>query len=83
MIFKPFGRNIYIKPTEAKSVIINSAPSLTQYGEVIAIGDDVQKVKVGDTIGFTVFGVNHLEYDGARLYIIPETDEFILGTIMA
>lgn len=77
----PFGNNILVKPTEKKQILVSDQGSMCEYGEVIAVGDDVQKIKVGDTIGYTVFGINSLEIDGKKHYFVPETAEFILGKI--
>lgn len=77
----PFGNNILVKPTEKKQILVSDQGSLCEYGEVMAIGDDVQKIKVGDTIGYTIFGINSLEIDGKKHYFVPETAEFILGKI--
>lgn len=78
---QPFGNNILVKPHEHNTILKSTEGSLCDYGEVVAIGDDVQKIKVGDIIGFTVFGINSLEIDGKKHYFIPEMSEFILGTI--
>ena len=79
-MIKPFGKNILIEPIEKKQILISERKSLCEYGKVIDIGEDVKYIKVGDTVGYTVWGVNHLEVDDKRYYFIPETDEFILGT---
>lgn len=81
MKINPFGFNILIKPIEKKQILVSDQPSLCEYGEVIAVGNKVTEIKVGDTIGYTVFGINSLEIDGTKHYFVPETSEFILGTI--
>ena len=81
MTIKPFGNNILVKPHERDTILKSAEGSLSEYGEVIAIGDSVQSIKVGDTIGFTIFGINALEVDGKKAYLVPETSEFILATI--
>ena len=78
---KPFGNNILVKPQEHNTILKATEGSLCDYGEVIEIGSDVQTIKVGDIIGFTVFGINALEIDGKKHYFVPEMSEFILGTI--
>lgn len=75
----PFGKNVLVKPTEAKRALGES--SLCEYGEVIAIGHEVEYLKVGQTIGYTVFGVNSLEIENEKHYFIPETSEFVLGIL--
>lgn len=77
----PFGTNILVKPTEKKAVLVSDQGSLCEYGEVLSIGEDVKNVKVGQTIGFLVWGVNHLEIEGQKHYFINETSDFILGFI--
>lgn len=76
----PFGNQILIKPQEDDS-IVKEFEKLQDYGDVIAIGEDVKKIKVGDKIGFITWGVNDLEIDGQKYYFVPEDPKFILGTI--
>jgi co-chaperonin GroES (HSP10) len=83
MEIKPFGKNILVKPIEKKQILVSSQPSLCEYGTVIAIGDEVTKIKVGDTIGYTVWGVNSLEIENEKHYFIPESGEFILGVLLS
>lgn len=78
---KPFGSNILVKPHEKKQVLVADKGSLCEYGEVIAIGDLVQYIKVGDIIGYTVFGTNSLQINEKKHWFVNETSEFILGTI--
>lgn len=81
MKIKPFGVNILIKPIEKEQILVGDRKSLCEYGTVIAVGDDVKNVKVGMVIGYTVWGVNHLEIDNERHYFIPEDGRFILGEL--
>lgn len=80
-MIRPFGNQILIQPVEKKQVLISDQGSLCEYGKVLAVGDEVKKVKVGDTLGFLVWGVNSLEIDGVKSYFINETADFILGFI--
>lgn len=80
----PFGSNILVKPIETKQILVNQAPSLCAYGTIIALGSDLSdtaNLKVGDIIGYTVFGVNALEIENEKYYFIPYTSEFILAKI--
>lgn len=81
MNIKPFGKNILISPTAKTQVLLSEQGSLCEYGKVIAIGDEVQKVKVGDVVGFVVWGIQKLEVDDSTYYFIPESSDFLLGTI--
>lgn len=83
MTIQPFGRNILVKPAEKKQILVSDRGTLCEYGEVIAIGEDVDAVKIGDTIGYTVFGINKLEINDEVHYFVPQTDEFLLGKIVA
>lgn len=81
MKITPFGDQILIKPTEKKQILVSDTGSLCEYGEVIAVGDEVQKVKVGDTIGFLIWGLNSLEIENEKHFFVPESGGFILGKI--
>lgn len=74
----PFGRNILVQPTEVKTIVAVKNTSKTDYGKVIAIGDEVQKVKVGDIVGFVNHGLLALEVEKTKLFFVPETDDFLL-----
>lgn len=76
---KPFGNQILVKPREKKQVL--GQKPLCEYGDVLDIGDLVQHIKVGDVIGYTIWGVNSLEINGNKHYFIPEDSRFVLGTI--
>lgn len=81
MKIKPFGNNILVKPTEKKQILVSDSGTLCEYGEVLAIGEGVSSIKVGDIIGFTTWGVNKLEIDGTTHYFVQEDYRFLLGTI--
>lgn len=78
MTIKPFGNNILIEPTKSSAIL---GESLCEYGTVIAIGDTVTRIAVGDTIGYLTWGIQSLDVDGTRYYLVPCTDEFILATL--
>lgn len=78
MKIKPFGNNILVKPHE-QDTILKAEGGLCEYGEVVDVGNDVKEIKVGDIIGFTVWGVNRLTIENEKHYFIPEDSRFILG----
>lgn len=78
---KPFGNNILIRPTERKQVLVSDRKSLQEYGEVVAIGDEVKGIEVGQTVFYTVWGTKSLEYQGENVYFIPADPRFLLGTV--
>lgn len=75
---KPYGNNILIRPIEKQQVLVADRKTMCEYGEVVSIGESVKNVKVGDIIGYTVWGINHLDVGEERYYFIPEDDRFIL-----
>lgn len=79
-MIKPFGNQILVEP-EKQNTVIAGYNSLFNYGQVISIGDEVKKIKVGDKIGFIVWGLNDIEIDEKKYYFVPEDDKFILGII--
>ena len=80
-MIKPYGKNVLVKPVEKKQILVSEQGNLCEYGEVVAIGDEVTTLKVGEVIGYTIWGVNRLTIHDVNYYFIPESDEFILGTI--
>lgn len=81
MNIKPFGAQILVKPVEKQQVLVSDDGVLNEYGEVIAVGSDVKTIKIGDKIGFSVFGVEKLMFDEQKFYFIKESDEFLLAVI--
>lgn len=82
MQIKPFGKRILVKPEEKKQVLVADDGMLNEYGVVVAVGDGVQHIKVGDKVGFSVFGVEKLVIGEEKYYFIKEDDDFLLGTIV-
>lgn len=81
MIIEPFGKRIYIEPDIKQSIIVSDNKNRIERGTVVAIGDMVEKIKVGDSILFTNWGIDKYEEDEKTYYFIIETDEYILGKV--
>ena len=81
MNIKPFGENLIVKPTEKKQILVSDNKSLCLYGEVVAIGEDVKKIKVGDTIIYEMWGLKSPEIDGEKVHFISESSPFLLGKL--
>lgn len=81
MKIKPYGDQILVKPIEKQQILVSERKSLCEYGTVLDIGDQVTEIKVGDVIGFTVWGLNHLEIDNEKHYFVRQLPEFILGKL--
>lgn len=81
-MIKPYGKNILIEPAEKKQVLIGEDGTKCEYGTVIAIGDSVEDIKVGDVVGFTVWGTRDLTIDDKKYYFLYQDDRFLLGKIV-
>ncbi len=77
----PFGDQILVKPIEKRDGPLGEEGNLSEYGEIVAVGSGVATVKVGDRVGFSVFGVEKLMIDEQKYYFIRENAEFLLCTI--
>lgn len=79
----PYGDRLLIKPVERKTVLVSDDGTLNEYGEVMAVGDACSgKIKVGDRVGFSVFGVEKLIIEEEKYYFIKQDSEFLLCTIV-
>lgn len=81
MQIRPFGSRILIKPAAKTQVLVSDQGTLCEYGTVVAIGNDVVHVKVGDSVGFVVWGVEKLDVRDEIFYFIDEKSDYILGFI--
>ena len=81
MNITPLFSQLMIEPTEKKQVLVSDEATLCEYGKVIAVGPDVKNVKVGDVVGFLMWGVNHLDIEGVKYYFVDEDRRFLLGII--
>lgn len=81
--FTPYGNNIKIEP-KSKNKIIGDTSKYYLFGEVVAVGDQVKNISIGDTIGFTLWGLNEIQQeDGTKEYFVQDTPDFILGVVKA
>lgn len=75
----PFGNNILVKPTVEPTILQSADGYLCEYGEVLAIGDTVEHIKVGDIIAYVKWGTKNIDVKGEKIWFIPEDDRFVLG----
>ncbi len=79
-MIKPLGKRVVIKVAETEEttasgfVLPSSAKSKEQFGEIIAIGSEVELVKVGDTVFFQNYSGTEVEHEGESVLIIEEKD---------
>lgn len=82
MTIRPYGDYLLVKPHERKQVLRVDDGALSEYGEVVALGEGCnESIKIGDTIGFSVFGVEKLVIDEEKYYFIRQNAEFLLCVI--
>lgn len=76
---KPFGTNIRFKP-RSKDKIIGDTSKYWLYGDVVAVGSGVSRIKVGDVIEITQWALNKtIMEDKEERFYVKEDDEFILN----
>lgn len=84
MSFKPYHDKIEVKPLVKESPLASARDNFEEAGEVIAVGENVTKVHVGDVIFFRPYGCwETIEYEGEKHYVVAESNEYILGTYVA
>ncbi len=81
MNIEPFGKRIYIEPSIKQSIIVSDLKNKVEKGIVKAVGDAVEKIKVGDQILFTNWGIDKFEDSDEVYYFILESDEYILAKV--
>jgi co-chaperonin GroES (HSP10) len=81
MSWKPYKTNILIEPQD-KNKVIGDTQTKYLYGKVLAVGSEVKDIKVGDTLGYTMWGTNKIVMaDGKEHYFLQDNSEFILGIL--
>lgn len=77
--FKAYGNNIEIKPI-SKNKIIGDTSKYYLMGTVLSIGSLVKSIKVGDTIAYTLWGINKVETPtGEEKFYVQDNPDFILA----
>ncbi len=75
-MLQPLDKRIIIKPIappKKESVIIVKDDSPQSF-EVVAIGDDVKKVNIGDKVLIAAFSTSEVTYEGIKYTIVNETN---------
>lgn len=76
---KPLFNQLLIKPVEKQQIIVGEQKSLYEYGVVIDKGPSVSDtIQIGDTVGYVIWGIKHLEIDSVKHYFVPEDSRFLL-----
>jgi len=77
---KPLGHKIVVERTQAVEktaggiVIPDTAKEKPEQGKVIAVGQDVEEIKVGDVIVFGNFAATEVKVDGKEYLIVCEKE---------
>lgn len=75
---KAYGKNIRIEP-KSKNKIIGDTSKYFLYGTVLDVGEEVKTIKVGDTIGYIMWGINKIEFeDKSEHFFVQDNSDFIL-----
>jgi len=75
-MLQPLDKRIVIKPIippKKESVIIVKDESPQSF-EVVAIGEDVTKVNIGDKVLIVAFSTSEVTYEGQKYIIVNETN---------
>lgn len=84
-MLKPLGKRVVIKvaeteeTTESGFVLPSSSKEKEQYGEIIAVGSDIEEVdgvKVGDKVYFKSYSGSEVEYE-KESYLITELKDLL------
>lgn len=84
-MLKPLGKRVIIKVAETEEatasgfVLPSSSKEKEQYGEVIAVGPEVEEgdgIHVGDQVYFKSFAGSEIEYDKEK-YLIAEYKDLL------
>jgi chaperonin GroES len=75
-MLQPLDKRIIIKPIiqEKKPSVLLLKDETPQSFEVLAIGDDVKKVNIGDKILIASFSTSEVTYENVKYTIVNETN---------
>jgi len=75
-MLQPLDKRIIVKPIippKKESIIIVKDESPQSF-QVVAIGDDVKKVNIGDKILIASFSTSEVTYEGEKYIIVNESN---------
>lgn len=79
---KPLGHKVVVERTQAVDktaggiVIPDTAKEKPEQGKVVAVGKDVEEIKVGDVIVFGNFAATEIKVDGKEYLVVREKEVF-------
>lgn len=82
MKIQPLGHNLLIEP-ETESHVLASQEIEKDFGKIIAKGEDVTKVNVGDRVAYLKWGIKRIEVSETERYLfIAEDSPWLLGKVL-
>lgn len=80
MSFTPFTGRVQFEPIKQESVILNDKDSLVEAGTVVAIGEGVINLSIGDIIYFLAYGAEEAkDKEGNSYYTVLWDKKYIMG----
>lgn len=79
MIIKPYHHKVLINvqaPT-AGELDLSAKPTVVEYGEVVAVGNLVSDLKVGDKLFFKAWALDVITHEGETYYFLDTQGEGI------
>lgn len=82
-MLKPLGKRVVIKMAEKETttasgfVLPDSAKEKEQFGEIVAVGPDIEAedgVKVGDTVYFKNYAGTEIEHKDEKFMVVEHKD---------
>lgn len=80
---EPQQNTVQLKIEEAKAGVLNTSSRETavEFGEVLAIGEGVKSLKVGDKVFVKAWGIDIVNHNEERFYFVNLETNAILGKI--
>jgi len=85
MSIQPLGTRVLVEPIEAEAktasgiIIPDSAQEKPEQAKVLAIGSDVEQIKIGDTVLYGKYTGTELNYENKNYLMLEISD--ILATL--
>ena len=83
MAIKPAAGKIFIKLNELKAgaLDVTNQNMLSEQGKVVAVGEGVASIKIGDEVVVKIWGCDHASIDNEDYYVTDITSKAILCVI--
>lgn len=76
----PYKNRIVVKPFQQESILSESDGPIVEAGEVLAVGDGVEWLAIGDIVYFDRYGCSKTaKRDDVEYYTVLVSEDTILG----